>query len=774
MREADQYVQLLENPTSKNVLKLIHAMSTENLKFEEAEINNIVDQIKDEFKLEHETIKEFDNELWRMLEKIEIDLNWINVINSYEDKNYKSPNPEMARQAINQNRAKVIDQETVIEKGDALTAGLEMFDRVEEAFNKNSFIEKLNGQKIQLINVLWELYNYSPSKREVSIKSRYLINWELAFKLIAFTYSKILEEKKIVESKKTVRLANNSSDLVDVPRLKEICIGLSTLLFLTPITVSNHFNSTINTLTDFLETFLGKNAFTGLSHVLDIGTLESIEVIEEESDIESRWTLTPIVMLLSSFIGKFLDSRKFRILLCAYIEEAGETEYSDSSTGANKDFEKLMESLIQHVKPNYIKSDNIATYFKMLEIEGSNLDDVINQVTSLNKTILDVDSVSTLLSSPSLYSLVDEYEITDFLEELFIDLISKKNTVPKKEGVWGASKLHHFNGIIYRPVYFKSSRSLIAAIGAMYDPYNNHVSLTIDGAKSIAKEGLTKLSITFLSYCLLDIIRSATAGFRKPMGHSIHQELFNYLDSYEIESYVDELDYQVLKYCSSQNNVFGNLFCAVLDSFLNKFNFSNVVDLKVIQSISETTKEDQSSLVDISSFPEEASLDSKEAVLRIIKSISAITAFPVPAIWLPKLYAIQADLHTVFNEIEDVCISNFKELYHFSLENIQTIENPIWKNFADSLDKSKRLSLGTICFFFRQLIKINDGSNYSSPIWTDLENHINNKAKIDVLQNISIAVQTLISLNHMREIRNFTAHNSKSRVKLDGGVLDFV
>ena len=110
MREADQYVQLRENPTSKNVLKLIRAMSTENMKFEEAEINDIVEHIQDEFKVEHNTVKDFDEELWQTLEKIEIDLNWINVIESYKDEDYTSPNPEVVRRVTNENRAKVLDK----------------------------------------------------------------------------------------------------------------------------------------------------------------------------------------------------------------------------------------------------------------------------------------------------------------------------------------------------------------------------------------------------------------------------------------------------------------------------------------------------------------------------------------------------------------------------------------------------------------------------------------------------------------------------------------
>ena len=105
MRKVDQYVELRENPTSKNVLKLIRAMSIEHMKFEEAEINNIVEQIEDKFEVEHSSIKKFDDELWQILEKIEINLNWTNVIESYEDEDYKSPNPELIRQTINKMRS---------------------------------------------------------------------------------------------------------------------------------------------------------------------------------------------------------------------------------------------------------------------------------------------------------------------------------------------------------------------------------------------------------------------------------------------------------------------------------------------------------------------------------------------------------------------------------------------------------------------------------------------------------------------------------------------
>jgi hypothetical protein len=767
MREADQYVQLRENPTSKNVLKLIRAMSTENMKFEEAEINEIVEKIKDEFKVEHNSLKEFDEELWQILEKIQIDLDWTNVIESYNDEDYTSPNPELIRQTINKMKSESADTDSTIEEKNDEDLEPRMFVRVEEAFKNNASIEKLKEQRILLSKTLWELYDYSPLKRDTLKKSKYLINWDLTFNLITLTYTKILEKEKAPIVKKIKELKGDSDDIVDIKKLTEVCTGLSTLLFLTPITISNHFDNTINPLINFADKFLGDNTFTAFLKALTLGKLENIDTSDEELDHESQWTLTNIIGLTGGLLGKFLDKRKFKVLLSAYINESYETDYSQPSNGSNADFEKLIGSLLWHVNPNYISSDDVFNFLYFLNSKGSNLIEVANQISTINKDLLDVDSVSLLLSSPILYSVVDEYALEEFLEDLLIEKVSNINLVPKRQGVWSANNFRDFHLIVYRPAYFKSSRTLIAAISSMDDPENEHVSLTIDGTKSIAKEGFIKLSLTFLSYGLLDVIGCTNAGYSKKMSHSIHQELFDYLNSYDINSYLDETDYQILGYCASQKNVFGPLFCSVLNSFLNRFNFTNVVDLKVIESSSQTTNDEKDSLVEISSFIDEASLESKEAVLRILKLTSSIKSNPAAGIWARKLQDIQADLHTVINEIEEICIVNFRDVYNFSIENIPNIKNKFWQNFAYFLDPSQRITLGNICTFFEKLQRINDDRNYSSSNWPDLENNIKNKTIANTLKNISNAEQVYISLDHIRKIRNLISHKSKSRARLE-------
>lgn len=773
MREADQYVQLRENPTSNNVLKLILAMSTENMKFEETEINDIAEQIKDKLKVEHNTVKEFDDDLWRILEKIEINLNWSNVIESYNDKNYKSPNPELIRQTINKMRSELALDLNAEEKHFKFSEP-EMFLSVEESFKNNAFIEKLRVQRAQLTKVLWWLYNFSPLKSNNVKKSKYLINWDLAFNLITLTYLKILEKEEAPIVKEIRELKDDSNDLVDIKKFTEVCTGLSTLLFLTPITISNNFNNTITPIINLSEKFLGDNTFTTFLKVLTLGKLENIDSSDEESHNESQWTLTNIIGITGGLLGKFLDRRKFRVLLSAYLNESYETEYSQPSNGSNADFEKLIGALLWHVKPDYISNDHIFKFLYFLNIKGSNLNDVVNRISTLNKDLLDIDSVSLILSSPILYSVVYEYALEDFLEDLLIGKISNTKIAPKRQGVWSANELNDFSVIVYRPAYFKSSRTLIAAISSFYGLENEILSLTIDGAKSIAKEGFIKLSLTFFCYGLLYVFESTKAGYVKKMNHSIHQELFDYLNSFSLNDYLDESDYQILGYCASQENVFGPLFCSVLNSFLDKFNFSNVVDLKVIESAGEATNDEKTSAVDISSFIVEASFESKEAALRIIKLTASIKSNPPAGVWARKLQEIQSDLHTITNEIEAICIENFRDVYNFSLENIPRIGNKFWQNFVYCLDSSKRITLGTICNFFEKLQRINDDRNYSSSSWPDLENHIKNKSIANTLQNISNAEQVLISLDHIRKIRNLISHKSKSRARLEWTQVNFL
>ena len=649
-----------------------------------------------------------------------------------------------------------------------------MFLRVEELFKNNAPIEKLSNQKTQLTKILWELYNYSPSKSDVVEKSKYLINWDLTFNLILLTFKKILEKEEAPIIKIRAELKGDSANVVDIKKLTEVCTGLSTLLFLTPIAISNHFYNTINPLTNFSKKFLGDNVFTSFIGALSMGKLEKIKSSSKELNDEPGWIVSPLIAMISGLLGKFLDSRKFRVLLSAYINESYEADYSELSNGLNADFEILIGSLVDPVRPNFITNDSIFTYFYFLNIKGSNLNEFADQIVTFNKNSLDIDSVSLLLSSPILYSFVDGYALEEFLEGLLVEKVSNTNLVPKKQGIWSANNISDFDSITYRPAYFKTSRTLIAAINSMDDPENRHVSLIIDGAKCIAKEGFIKLSLAFLSYGLLDVIGCTNTGYCKEMSHSVHQELFDYLNSYDLNRYIDETDYQILGYFASQNNVFGPLFCNVLNSFLNRFNFTNVVNLKVIQSSGETTNDEKAYEVEISSFINEANLDLKKAVLRILKVTTAIESNSAAGMWAQKLQDIQSDIQMVFNEIEDICISNFRGLYKYSLENISTVQNQFWQNFAQFFDKSKRLSLGTICLFFEKLQKINDDRNYSPSNWPDLEKHINNQSIANTLKNISNAEQVLISLDHIRKIRNFISHKSKTRARLQWTQVNFL
>lgn len=123
---------------------------------------------------------------------------------------------------------------------------------------------------------------------------------------------------------------------------------------------------------------------------------------------------------------------------------------------------------------------------------------------------------------------------------------------------------------------------------------------------------------------------------------------------------------------------------------------------------------------------------------------------------------------------EAICILNFRDLYKYSLENIPATQNQFWQNFAHFFDTSKRLSLGTICLFFEKLQKINDDRNYSPSNWTDLEKHIKNKSMANTLKNISNAEQVLISLDHIRKIRNFISHKQKIRARLQWTQVNFL
>ena len=142
----------------------------------------------------------------------------------------------------------------------------------------------------------------------------------------------------------------------------------------------------------------------------------------------------------------------------------------------------------------------------MFKVDSSESDSIAKRICDNKTNLLNLNSVSLLLSEPILDSTIDEFNIENYLEATYLKLLENSGSVPQKVALWGAVDASDFDGIIYRSVYFKNSRSLIVASSTFYGIAYDPISLAIDGAQSLIEEGFHKIGLTYLCYNLLNFI----------------------------------------------------------------------------------------------------------------------------------------------------------------------------------------------------------------------------------------------------------------------------
>ncbi|MCF8164089.1 MAG: hypothetical protein K9J47_00580 [Sulfuritalea sp.] len=767
MRIVDPYVQLKEQPNSKNVLKLISAMSSTQIEISELDKKDLFQILDQEFELDHSSISEFDEALWNILEKIDISVDWINVIDSYKNKDFAEKKTELkiVKQAENIDiEIRDVVQEYSQPKNSLVPS---MFTQLEEFHKNNNFIEQLKTDREQLTAVMWDLYNFTPRKKLTIQSQTSNIDWNLFFELLSFSYTKILQNKNNQEP--SLASPDKLTLNKDFKKFEEICIGLSTLLFLSPVACSKNFNGYADEIIRFSQKHLGENEFTSLFNIYGMTKLENIKP-EENLSYDSLWLLPNILGIQSGLFGYFLNPKKYYLLLRSYIRDGYETDFSDFPNGSSQDFSSIVSSLIFLISPNFVTEVELAKFLKMWNVDENESISLAAQVLNNKSNLLNINSVSLLLSEPIISSIIEDYSLEDYLSNIFVTLLKESKVIPRKAALWSADNVSDFDAVVYRPVYFKTSRSLIAACCTFYDIDDDPISLAFEGAEVLAAEGFLKPAITFLSYSFLNFISGAEIGETKAVDHRIHQKLSHFLLRYSLKTHTNESYFQIFMYCSTKKEIFGSLFCGVLKSFLNEFKFENVVKLDLIRDGGHSARDIDQVNETTENIPW-ASLEANDSFQKIFREISHIKYGPLDGVWERKYKIIRDDIRVIVIEIEQVSVSYFKDFFIHFLTELNSINDEKWSVFREQFDVKEKIRFGTITTFFNELQKMKAKSPQSFDL---LKKYLDDKDRLKRLQQIADADQLLMSLNTIRNIRNHISHvNSRLRWIHTRTVMDF-
>jgi hypothetical protein len=755
MRSVDPYIVLKQHPTTTNVLKLVAAMAQDQLAINETEITELFESLEKDFEVQHPTVAEFDSALWQRLESIDISIDWIEVILTY-NKNY--PKQNKPEPSVNNLSAVTISSvKEAVESSSQISGSPtpRSFIEVEDSFKDTEFCKVLQKDREPLTSTLWGLYNFEPAKKQKNQNTLRSLNWDLFYRLLSLTYTKILDKKEVkTELQNDGNTAQPSK--LEVEELREKCIAVSTLLFLAPVACSRKFEKYCDSLADFAKRHLGENSLTIFFDFYSSGNLSRIKA-DSVPTFESSWILPNLIAIQSTIFGLFLNSRKYYLLLKAYSESAYETDYSDLPNGARADFSTLISSLVGIVTPGYIEESVVSKFFNTISPNGVIDSQILISVIKNKHQLLNIDSISLLLSEVIFDSSIEEFDIENYLSERFIGFLDKPERIPKNNGIWAANDSSHFDGIIYRPVYFKNSRTLIVANCTFFGIDRDPISLCIDGAESLRAEGFHKCSLTYLCYNLLSYIINQGFSSSEGLYPSTHKKLAEFLFNSNLERHINLAYFQILTYCALHKDLFGTLFCGVLDSFTSGFQFENITHLKLIEpKVIDSGSEAETEA--ISELGPWASAEAIESYSLIFREIAHIKTQPAEGVWDRKYRVIRGDVNVLLNEIDEVCTSAFKEFYLCFLEEIVRSSDDKWIEFRKKFDSSRAISIGTITSFFSEVQKIRSDSEKS---FESLKGIITNKNCFNTLKLISEENQLLIAFNQVRQLRNLFSHKTQ-------------
>jgi hypothetical protein len=754
MRAIDEYVILIENPNSNNILRLVKAYGKEKIEISEEESKKLFIVLNEKFEIFHENIKKFDDELWEILEHIDISVDWLNVISAYRE---KQQNVNLTQSIHEQPRKNHIKIPELNELNFIKETTPKLFLEVEESYKNNSFISEIKNEREKLVKVIWELYKFSNQKKEIKLVLNNSIDWDLFYKLITFTYEKILSTKKIEKShkKNAAGTSNDEKNILneDFKRIKEICISLSTLAFLSPVASSRGCFKYAETMYNYAVNQFGESPFANLFVGFQLGNLKYINT-NESNAYESQWMVTNILSVLSGFLGHFLDDQKYFKLLKSYNENASETFINEFPNGADEDYSRLISMMTHLANPDWVKKEHILRFINTLSEENINKSHITELIYSEKNKLINLDSASLLLSNPLINYYINNYDL-DSIEKKFIQILQSTNDSPKVEGLWSCNNIFDFESITYQSAYFKSSRTLLVACSTFWLIDEDPLSLVIEGCEKLNQEGFSNCALVFLIYNLLYF--SDDSDFKKiKISHVAHKNLYNFLSKTDVKKEINESYFQILDYCSKRIDSFGFLFCEVINNIKNEFKFNNVikVDFKKI----DTVKDGNINIADNLASLNWMEHNSNESFLKIFKEISNLRHQPPIGIWERKYKNIIGDIKILFGELDTVTVKIFNSFYQEFSNELMNIDFSKCEEFKSKIfNIQKQISLGSIPKLFYE---INEFKRKNPKEFESILTKIQNKKIFFSVKRISESEQLQISLNAIVKYRHQFSHSN--------------
>jgi hypothetical protein len=754
MRAIDEYVMLIENPNSMNILKLIKAYGKGKIEISEEENKKLFIVLNEKFEIFHENIKKFDDELWETIEHIDISLDWLQVICAYRE---KQENIKQIQSAHGQTGEKNIKKQPIDELTIIKEKTPKLFLEVEESFKNNSFISALKNDREKLVKVIWELYKFSNQKITNKLDLNQSIDWDLFYKLTTFTYEKILLTKKIEKGRGDTdkEISNEEKNIFneDYKRIKDICISLSTLAFLSPVASSRGYFKYVETMHNYAVNQFGASPFTNLFVGFELGNLKYINT-NESNIYESQWTITNILGVFSGFLGQFLDEQKYFKILKSYNENASETFINEFPNGADDDYSRLLSMMTHLTHPDWVHKEHILRFMNTISDGNINKSHITELIYSEKNKLINLDSASLLLSNPLINYYINSYDLEN-IEKNFIQILESTKDTPKVEGLWNCNNIFEFESITYQSAYFKSSRTLLVACSTFWLIDDDPLSLVIEGCEKLNQEGFSNCALVFLIYNLLHFVDDSE--FKKiKISHVAHKNLYDFLSKTDVKKEINEPYFQILDYCSKKIDTFGFLFCEVINSIKNEFKFNNIIkiDFKKI----DTENDDNVLIADNLASLNWMNNNSSESFIKISKEISVLKQQPTIGIWERKYKNIIGDIKILFGEIDTVMVNIFGLFYKEFLDELMNMDDAKSEEFKNKIfNIQKQISLGSIPKFFYDL---NEFKKRNPREFENILAKIQNKKIFNVVKRISESEQLQVFLNAIVKYRHHFSHSN--------------
>lgn len=529
---------LVQYQKDKNSINFIRLLNSFGSKAKIQDSDCLKDDVVSSIQINHENFRNFDQDLWRSLSKLDLAISWYKFAEDNTDiLDVMGPLDEK----ISEIRDQVIEslkeedrikKELIKEEDGFLIYFAEINSLLKD---KKEFEHPLKLSK-ELSTYLKEITYSADEKAEIQ-KKPYLPDqfWDWFYPIACSIYSAFLENASKDENEKRI--------LIEAQCLNSwLCLSL---IAVTKVSKQKYFEGPANN-------FLGNIKFFNTHFTKILCALVSDKDCEDPEKVErpisqsyaEHWLLISSIIFPTIFSSKFILSITYDVLIDSFIDDSYEIWDTEVEVILYKPIESLLYS-------KFLISKDDVSLTKIYK-DSPNLINLIETLKEDNLVNLSVKSCKKLLNEMafSYWDEDDPYFALEAVSKYFVEICNKshkKNGIPYKLSLSPGK----FDGHRAYPSYFES----ISTIGINLDQYlfssiydgTNATERLVAGASSISDAGLVDHALIFLGYGLVKISLGFTSN-----EFSI-REVNKFISKPEISSRLDRTLLPFLKLCLISN-----------------------------------------------------------------------------------------------------------------------------------------------------------------------------------------------------------------------------